>query len=63
MPNNFSGSENLEFKAFKHFKKFKPLNQKRRVISPALCRRWNPSHSNRVNFVMFAEGTAWLNGN
>jgi hypothetical protein len=28
-----------------------------------LCPRWNFSHSSRINFVMFAEGMACLNGN
>jgi len=53
MPKDFSGSKKSQFSR---------LDQKRRVISAALCPRWNFSHSNRINFVMFAEGMACLNG-
>jgi hypothetical protein len=62
MPKDFFGSKKSQFKPFKQLKSSSRLNQKRRVISPALCPRWNFSDPNRINFVMFAEGMACLNG-
>src|SRR5687768_3544085 len=58
MPNNFSGFKNVRSSRSSSSKSSSRLNQKRRVISPALCPLWNFSHSNRINFVMFAEGMA-----